>query len=123
MERLDGCLEKRNLARYLEIFEEFIRNIFIGLIEAKDHMLQKQAATLLELREKMGDLIDQQIEESEYSERLSPLPSHNHSMYDERNGPRRHDIQSLQHLVRHYLKYRRPDTLEEMGRVLHAQDE
>jgi hypothetical protein len=61
MERLDGCLEKHNLVRYLEIFEEFIRNIFIGLIEAKDHILQKQAVTLLELREKMGDLIDQQI--------------------------------------------------------------
>ena len=62
MERLENCLEKRNLNRYLEIFEEFIRTIFISLIDSKDHMLQKQAATLLELREKMGDLIDQQIE-------------------------------------------------------------
>jgi hypothetical protein len=34
---------------------------------------------------------------------------------DERNGPRKHDPQSLRHLVRHYLEYRRPDTLEEMG--------
>lgn len=126
LERLEGCLEKRNLSRYVEIFEEFIRTIFISLIEAKDHMLQKQAATLLELREKMGDLIDQQIEESEYSERMSPQPIHGHSMYEDRhagNGNRRHEQHSLQYLWKHYVKYRRPDTFEEIGRLLHAEEE
>lgn len=36
--------------------------MFMALLEAKDQLLQKQAANLLELRDRMGDLIDQQIE-------------------------------------------------------------
>lgn len=63
---MDGCIDKRNLSRFLEIFEEFMKYMFMALLEAKDLLLQKQAANLLELRDRMGDLIDQQIEESEF---------------------------------------------------------
>ena len=45
-------------------------------------------------------------------------------MYEDRNNlsQRRHDQHSLQYLWKHYVKYRRPDTLEEMGRLLHVDE-
>jgi hypothetical protein len=60
MERLDGCIQKKNIDRYMEIFEEFIREFFITLLD----VLQRQATNLMEVRERMGEFIDQQIEDS-----------------------------------------------------------
>lgn len=32
MERLENCIQKKNVDRFLEIFEEFIRDLFLSLL-------------------------------------------------------------------------------------------
>lgn len=61
MERLEACLEKKNIEKFMEIFEDFVKELFVNMMEAKDVILQRQATSLLDLRQKMGELIDQQI--------------------------------------------------------------
>lgn len=59
---------------------------------------------------------------------MSPQHPGYSSLYEDRhplgvaNGVRRADLHSLQHLWKHYVKYRRADTLEEIGRMLQVED-
>ena len=62
---ISECLSKSNYEDYFEHVEDFFKDLFLRAISRKNDILDKQAQQLLLLREKMEDILNDQMYEDE----------------------------------------------------------
>lgn len=91
-------------------------DLFERVFESKNEILDKQAHQLLMLREKMEDLIDQQLSEIEGED------SFRESEFDMGETKRKASVIALEHIFKLYLKTKSPQLLKEILNILNNQD-